>query len=223
MHLELAEKKRRAATAARLHVGGLSRLRGWLWFWRDEGQELEGAGLAVLEGAAELAFDEEPPCDLAEGSEGQIVFDDVAEEGAVDGGAAVAGTRVGARFSAEAMAMAPVGEGSAELDVAEVIVPGEFCDLGIPGDTDGGVREGTEADGHAGAGSSSYAVETQRRLSRRRARRRRCKGGLLDAGFLPGGHEAGEIFGVGEEGECRFNRVGEPLLGMEGVGHLFAL
>jgi len=40
------------------------------------------------------------------------------------------------------------------------------------------------------------------------ARRRRCERGFFDTGFLPGGHQTGQIFGVGEEGEDDLNRVG---------------
>jgi hypothetical protein len=43
--------------------------------------------------------------------------------------------------------------------------------------------------------------------------------GLFNAGILPGGHEAREVGGVGEEGEDGFERVGEPLLGLEVVAH----
>ena len=37
--------------------------------------------------------------------------------------------------------------------------------------------------------------------------------------LLPAGHEAGEVCGVGEEGEDGFERVGQPLLGLEVEAH----
>jgi hypothetical protein len=47
----------------------------------------------------------------------------------------------------------------------------------------------------------------------------RCDGGFFDAGLLPGGYEAWEIFGICEEGEDDVNRVGEPLFGVKCVSH----
>ena len=43
--------------------------------------------------------------------------------------------------------------------------------------------------------------------------------GVLDAGALPVRHEAGEVGGVGEEGEDGFERVGQMLLGLEVEAH----
>jgi hypothetical protein len=52
-----------------------------------------------------------------------------------------------------------------------------------------------------------------------RVRQEVDEGGLFDAGLLPGRHEAGKIFRVGEEGEDQFEGVGKPLLGLVGVAH----
>ena len=47
------------------------------------------------------------------------------------------------------MAVMPVGEWAAELLVAEVIVPGEFCDFGFPWDAHGSEGKGFEAQSDA--------------------------------------------------------------------------
>ena len=48
----------------------------------------------------------------------------------------------------------------------------------------------------------------------------RCEGGFFYAGVLPFGHEAWEIFGIGEEGEDELNGVGKPLFGLKCVAHV---
>ena len=55
------------------------------------------------------------------------------------------------------MAVTPVFEGAAELDVAEAFVPAEVFDLGFPGDAEGSEREGAEADGEERAVAGGYA------------------------------------------------------------------
>ena len=125
-----------------------------------------------------------------------LVLDLVADDGSLDHDAGfLAGGGV------ESVAVVPLGEGTADLAVAEVFVPDELGDLGLPGDADGGVRKGFEAEGHARAGAGGDAVEAHGRVGCDGAGWRRSEGCLLDAGLLPAGYEAGQVFGVGEEGE----------------------
>jgi hypothetical protein len=185
----------------------------------DEGEEFLGAEVAVGEGVAELAGDKEVLGEGAEAAVGELVLDLVAEEAAVDEDAG----GVGAGFGMKVVAMPPGGEGAAELDVAEVIVPDELGDLGLPRDAERGVGEGTEAEGDAGAGAGGDGLEAQSGVWRYGARWGWGEGGLFDAGSPPGRHEARQVLGVGEEGEDEFDGIGEPLLGVEGVGHLLEM
>ncbi len=116
----------------------------------------------------------------------------------------------------DVVAVLPVFEGAAELGVAKMVVPDEVGDLGVPGDADGGEGEGAEGERQACAGACGDAS-----LGRGggRSRGRRGEGGLFDTGLLPGGHEAGKVLGVREEGEDELGGEGEPLLGVEGVAH----
>ena len=121
-----------------------------------------------------------------------------------------------ARVSAmDAVAVVPVGEGAAELGVAEVIVPEEVGDLGLPGDADGGVREGAEADGDAGSGAGGDGFEAERGVGAMGRGGGGAKAASSMRAFCQGRHEAREIFGIGEEGEDEFDGVGEPLLGVD--------
>jgi hypothetical protein len=177
---------------------------------RSEKREQRGGSLvAEVEEIAELHLREELCGEIPKGTTGEFEFDFVAEEGAGD---------FLPRFRGEAVAVTPVGEGAAMLDVAEVIVPEELGDFGVPGDAEGRVGEGAEAEGHAGSRAGDDAgVEA----ACGRTRRRWGKGGFLDAGFLPGRHEAREVLRVGEEGEDVLGGEGKPLLGLEGVAHSF--
>ncbi len=176
------------------------------------GEEFEGALLAVAEGAAELEAEEEVVGEAAEGAEGGLVDDVIADEGA---GLALGG---GAGF--DGVAVAPVGEGAAGLDVAEAVEPAEVFDEGLPGETDGRVREGADGEGEAGAGAGGDAVGAGEGVGRGR---RWDEVGIFDLGVLPGGHEAREVGGVGEEGEDALGGVREPLLGFEGVAHVLSV
>jgi hypothetical protein len=180
------------------------------------GDEFGGAGLAIGEGAAELARHDEALGEVAECAVGEFVLDFVTHECAVNGDAGL----VGAGLEGEAMTVAPVGEGAADLHVAEVIVPDELGDLCLPWDADGGVGEWTEAEGHAGACAGGDAVEAESGIGGDRFGRRWGEGGLFDAGLLPGRHEAREILRIAEEGEDQLDGVREPLLGAESVAHV---
>ena len=149
-------------------------------------------------------MDEELVGEWAEGAEGEIVLDVVVEECA-------------AAVGFDGVAVTPEAEGAAELDVAETVEPAEVFDERVPGDADG--REGDGADGEveAGAGAGGDAIGAGEGFG---GWWRWDEGGLVDAGALPGGHEAGEIGGVGEEGEDHLDGVGEPLLGVEVETHL---
>ncbi len=156
--------------------------------------------------------DKEDVGDGAEWTEGEGVLELVGESGAGEG--FVGGTGVGC--GVQMVAVAPGFEGAAMLDVAEVIVPGELGDLGVPGKADRGEGKGAKGEGHAGAGASDDSWETRRVGG---ARWGWGEGDIFDAGLLPGGHEAREVFGIGEEGEDEVGGEGKPLLGVEGVGH----
>ncbi len=126
---------------------------------------------------------------------------------------------VGPGFGVEAVAVTPVGEGATKLDVTEVVVPGEFSDLRLPGDADGGVGEGAEADGHAGACTGGEAFEAECGVGGDRLGRWWGEGCFFDAGLLPGRHEAWEVFRIAKEGKDDFDGIGQPLFGTEGVTH----
>ena len=113
--------------------------------------------------------------------------------------------------SLDAVAVEPIGERAAELEVTEAFVPGEVGDLCLPWNADRGVGEGTKAEGEASSDTGGGDGPGRRW--------RRNNDSLLDAGALPGGHEVGKAGGVCEEGEDAFDRVGEPLIGLEDVTH----
>ena len=154
--------------------------------------------------------------DEAEGAQGEGVLDLIAKQSAVDKDALGVGTGLGV----ETVAMLPVGEGATELGVAEVVVPGELGNLCFPRDADGSIREWPEAKSHLGACTGGDGLEAKCWIGGDRARRRCGEGGLLNAGLLPGGHETGEIFWIGEEGEDYLYGIGKPLLGLKGMRHL---
>jgi hypothetical protein len=87
------------------------------------GEDAVEVGVAVGEGALDLAADEEAVGEIAERAEGEFVVDDVGDEGADE---------TGAVDGAEEVAMLPAGEGAAELAVSKVAVPGEVDDLSLP-------------------------------------------------------------------------------------------
>ncbi len=147
-------------------------------------------------------MDEELVGDGVEGAEGEFVLYCVLEEGA-------------AAVGLYGVAVAPVAEGAAELDVAEAFEPAEVFDEGVPREADGGEGDGTDGEGEARAGAGGDAVGVGEGLG---WWRRWDVGGVLDARALPGGHEA-EVGGVGEEGEDVLDGVGEALLGLEVEAH----
>ena len=69
-----------------------------------------------------------------ERAQGEIVGN-----GILEGGAGV--------FGGDGVAVAPGGEGTAELDVAEAMVPAEVFNLGFPWNSEGGEGEWAEAEG----------------------------------------------------------------------------
>jgi len=118
----------------------------------------------------------------------------------------------------DGVAVTPVTEGAVELEVAETFEPTEVLDEGVPGEADGREGNGANGDGQARAGAGGDAIGARERLGRWR---RRDEGGVLDACVLPGGHEAGEIGGVGEKGEDLLDGVGQPLFRLEVEAHGF--
>ena len=123
--------------------------------------------LPVTEGAAELTANKEEIRKRAERAKRKLVFELVDETCASDVGAI--GSGVGLR--AEAVTVTPGFERTAMLDVAEVIVPGELGDLGIPGKANGREGEDAEGDGHPGAsaGDNSGQMRDARGAWRRRS------------------------------------------------------
>ncbi len=148
-------------------------------------------------------MDEEFVGERVEGAEGEFVLYFVVEEGA-------------AAVGLYGVAVAPVAEGAAELEVAEAFEPAKVFDEGFPGEADGREGEGAHGEGEARAGAGGDAVGVGEGLGGWR-RRESC--GVLDARVLPGGHEAGEIGGVGEEGEDQLDGVGQPLFRLEVEAH----
>ena len=78
--------------------------------------------LAMREGALQLMADEDTLGEIADEAKRQLVFHIIKEHGAEGG--CVWGCD--SRFRAEAVTVMPVGEGAAQLDVTEMIVPCEF-------------------------------------------------------------------------------------------------
>ena len=116
------------------------------------------------------------------------------------------------------VAVTPVAEGAVELDVAETFEPAKVFNEGVPSEADGREGNGANGDREARACAGGDAVGTREGLGRWR---RRDEGGVLDARVLPSGHEAGEIGGIGEEGENQLDGVGQPLLSLEVEAHGF--
>ena len=177
--------------------------------------------MAEAEGAGELALEEQRVREVTEAAEWRLIVDVIVQKGAD----ARVGWVCGIRGGVNAVAVFPEGERAAMLDVAELLVPGEVDDLGVPGDADGREGDGTEAHGETGARAGDDGSGTSGRSAGGCGRgigagRRRSEGGLFDAGFLPGGHEAWEIFRIGEEEEDELDGIGEPLLGVKGVAHV---
>jgi len=110
------------------------------------------------------------------------------------------------------VAVAPVGEGAAELGVAEALVPAEVFDFGFPWDAEGCKRERADADGETGAVASGYAGVAGGAGG---AWWWGGEDGFFDAGGLPARHQAREVFGVREEGEDQLRRVRQPLFRLE--------
>ena len=168
----------------------------------------QGGGALVAEG--------EDSCYLAvggegvqrarrEGTKGEFVFELVAQGGyrrwvrRSELGSGLRGDRCGSGASTR--------KGPRVLDVAEVVVPDKLSDLRVPGHAQSGEKgTGRKLIVMRGARAGGDAGEVQRRV-------RWAAGGaeaeqtarLFDAGLLPGGHKAREVFGVGEEGEDEFN------------------
>ena len=114
------------------------------------------------------------------------------------------------------MAVSPEFERAAELDVAEAFEPAEVFDEGVPGEAERGEGDGADGEGEARACAGGDAVGAGEGIG---WWWRRDEGGVFDARVLPGGHEAGEIGGVGEEGEDLLDGVGKALLGLEVEAH----
>ena len=189
-------------TCAEASVGaGLEGLLGGF-----EGEELEGAALAVAKVAASWRWTKSLSAS-GEGARGSSYSTSSLEEGA-------------AAVGLDGVAVAPVSEGAAELDVAEAFEPAEVFDEGVPGEADGGEGDGADGEGEARAGAGGDAVGAGEGFGWWRGR---DVGGVLDAGVLPGGHEAGEVGGVGEESEDLLDGVGEALFGLEVEAHGFTV
>ncbi len=178
-----------------------------------EGEQVGGAAVAVAEGAFELTAHEDYVAEIAEPSERELVVDVIGEEASGCGRGSGLGR---ARFGPDVVAVLPILKGAAKLGVAEVIVPDELRDLGLPWDAYGGEGEGTEGERKARSGTGGNAPL---RHGRRRARRRWSEGSFFDAGLLPGRHEARKVFGIRKEGEDQLGGEGKPLLGLKGVAH----
>jgi len=116
------------------------------------------------------------------------------------------------------VAVTPILEGASELHVAEAFEPAEVFDEGVPGEADGREGDGADCEGEARASAGGDAVGAEEGIE---WRRRRDVDGALDARVLPGGHEAGKVSGVGEEGEDLLDGVGEALFCLEVEAHGF--
>jgi len=172
--------------------------------------------VAEAKGAGELALEDEDVGEIAEWTEWGFVVDVIVKKGA--GGELVG--MLGAEdagFGADAVAVLPGGKRAAVLDIAELLVPEEVDDLGVPGNADGRKGDGAEAEGEAGAGAGDDGSARQLHTGGRGWGR--GEGGFFDAGLLPGGHEAREVFRIGEEAEDELNWMGKPLFGVKGVAH----
>ena len=106
------------------------------------GEELGGAFLAEEEDGLHLVLDEESVGEIAKGAERKFVLDMVAEQGAMERAA---------KLRLKAMAVPPVGERAAMLYVAEVAVPFEVRNLGVPWNAEWRMRKGQKGNGHAGS------------------------------------------------------------------------
>lgn len=89
--------------------------------------------MAIAECAAKLAGDEKPIGQGTEWAERGGVLNLVAQQGAVDRDT----RKIRSCLAFDTVAVVPVGEWTAQLPVAEMIVPSELGDLGFPWNTDG--------------------------------------------------------------------------------------
>ena len=106
------------------------------------GEEFGGALLAVAEDARKLWANEELVGDRTEWAERKFVFDFITER---DAGLAVASRWAGV----DGVAVSPVFEGAALLDVTEAFIPSEVFDESFPGNANGDEWQSAKADGNA--------------------------------------------------------------------------
>jgi hypothetical protein len=104
----------------------------------EAGKQVESAGVTIGECFSELAGEEEALCDIAFTADGAS-YSTVSLSGVPGMRAPNWSARaIGAHF----VAVVPVGEGAAKMEIAEAIVPDELRDLGLPGNAEGCVGKG---------------------------------------------------------------------------------
>ena len=175
----------------------------------DGREDLWKAALAVGELAGELTADEGGG-ETAEGTEGQSEFDCVGDECAIE---AVAGLRL------DAVAMVEAREGAGDLLVGEVAVPDELGDAGGPSNAPGGPAKRAEGDEDFRADAGGDAGESAGGIGMEGTWRRWSEARVFNLGFEFGGHEVGQVGGVGEKGEDQLDGIGHPLAGRKTLGH----
>src|ERR1035437_4854646 len=135
----------------------------------------------------------------AHGAERYFVLDGIGDEGGVHS------VPTGGR---EGVAVLPGGAGTADLFVAEVMVPGKLGDLGLPANAQGGERKGAETEREPRADSGCNGG----RASGAGLARRREDGDVLDARALPPGHKQRKIVRVCKEIEDPLDGMRQPAL-----------
>jgi hypothetical protein len=175
----------------------------------DGAEDLWKTLLAVGELAGELTADEGGG-ETAEGTEGQSEFDCVGDECAIE---AVAGLRL------DAVAMMEAREGAGDLLVGEVAVPDELGDAGGPSNAFRDPAKWAEGNEDLRTDACGYAREAAGGIGIERFRGRWSEARVFNLGFEFGGHEVGQVGGVGEKGEDQLDGIGHPLAGRKTLGH----
>ena len=112
-------------------------------------EQLACAGVAIGEGGSDLPADSQPVGEAAERTQRNLVMQIVSKEGSRD---------IAAGLRRDVVAVMPVSEGPAELQIAEVIVPGKVVNFSVPPEPNGREGYGAKAEEDTAAGTGDWST-----------------------------------------------------------------